>query len=120
MKEYTAAEIRNIAILGHQGSGKTSLSEALLYATEAIEKKGEVEKKNTVSDYMVEEQTKQSSLSMSLIPVEWNDKKINFLDLPGSDELVGDLNQALSVVKGAVLLVDASKGVEVGTERLWR
>ncbi len=119
MKEYSTKEIRNIAILGHQGSGKTSLSEALLYVGKAIDKKGEVERKNTVSDYLVEEQTKQSSLSLSVIPVEWMDYKLNFIDIPGSDEFVGDLNQALEVVKGAIILIDASKGVEVGTERVW-
>lgn len=119
MKDYATKEIRNIAILGHQGSGKTSLSEALLYVTKAIEKKGEVEKKNTVSDYMAEEQNKLASLSMSLLPVEWQNYKLNFLDVPGSDEFVGDLNQALAVVKGAIILVDATKGVEVGTERVW-
>ncbi|MCF7932725.1 MAG: elongation factor G, partial [Acholeplasmataceae bacterium] len=120
MKEYNTKEIRNIALLGHQGSGKTSLSEAFLFASNAIEKKGEVEKKNTVSDYLIEEQNKLSSLSMSLIPLEWNDHKINVLDVPGSDEFVGDINQSLAVVKGAVLVVDGSKGVEVGTERIWK
>ncbi len=120
MKEYTTKEIRNIAILGHQGSGKTSISEALLYVGKAIDKKGEVERKNTVSDYLVEEQTKQTSLSLSVIPVEWNNYKLNFIDVPGSDEFVGDLSQALEVVKGAVILIDASKGVEVGTERVWQ
>jgi len=119
MKEYTTKEIRNIAILGHQGSGKTSISEALLYVGKAIEKKGEVERKNTVSDFLVEEQNKLSSLSLSLIPVEWKDYKLNFIDVPGSDEFVGDLTQALEVVKGAVILIDATKGVEVGTERVW-
>jgi len=119
MKEYSTKEIRNIAVLGHQGSGKTSISEALLYVGKAIDKKGEVERKNTVSDYLVEEQTKQSSLSLSVIPVEWMDYKLNFIDVPGSDEFVGDLSQTLEVVKGAVILIDASKGVEVGTERVW-
>ncbi|MBN2268463.1 MAG: elongation factor G [Acholeplasmataceae bacterium] len=119
MKEYNTKEIRNIAILGHQGSGKTSISEAMLYVSKAIEKKGEVEKKNTVSDYLIEEQNKLTSLSLSLLPVEWNDHKFNFIDVPGSDEFVGDLNQALEVVKGAVILIDAVKGVEVGTERVW-
>ncbi len=119
MKAYETKTIRNIAVLGHQGSGKTSLTESLLFSSNAIDKKGEVEKKNTVSDYMVEEQNKLSSLSLSLIPVEWHDYKLNFLDVPGSDEFVGDLNQALEVVKGAVLMIDASKGVEVGTERVW-
>ncbi len=120
MKEYFTKEIRNIAILGHQGSGKTSLSEALLFMGKAIDKKGEVERKNTVSDYLVEEQTKLTSLSLTALPVEWRDYKLNFLDVPGNDEFVGDLNQALAVVKGAILMVDASKGVEVGTERVWR
>jgi elongation factor G len=120
MKEYLTQNIRNIAVLGHQGSGKTTISEALLFVTKAIEKKGEVERKNTVSDYLVEEQNKLSSLSMSVIPVEWNEYKLNFLDVPGSDEFVGDLNQALDVVKGAIILIDASKGVEVGTERVWQ
>lgn len=119
MKEYNTKEIRNIAILGHQGSGKTSISEAMLYVSKAIDKKGEVEKKNTVSDYLIEEQNKLTSLSLSLLPVEWNDHKFNFIDVPGSDEFVGDLNQALEVVKGAVILIDALKGVEVGTERVW-
>ena len=120
MKEYATNQIRNVAILGHQGSGKTSLSEALLFVSGAIDKKGEVEKKNTVSDYMVEEQSKLASLSLSLLPAEWHDYKLNFLDVPGIDELVGDLNQALEVVKGAIIMIDASKGVEVGTERVWK
>ncbi|MDO9629810.1 MAG: elongation factor G [Acholeplasmataceae bacterium] len=120
MKEYNTKEIRNIAILGHQGSGKTSISEALLFAGKAIDKKGEVERKNTVSDYLVEEQMKLSSLSLSVLPVEWKDYKLNFIDVPGSDEFVGDLSQALEVVKGAVILIDALKGVEVGTERVWQ
>ncbi len=119
MKEYNTKEIRNIAILGHQGSGKTSISEALLYVGKAIDKKGEIERKNTVSDYLVEEQNKLSSLSLSVLPVEWKDYKLNFIDVPGSDEFVGDLNQALEVVKGAIIMVDSLKGVEVGTERVW-
>ena len=119
MKEYTTKEIRNVAILGHQGSGKTSISEALLFAGKAVDKKGEVERKNTVSDYLVEEQNKLTSLSLSVLPVEWRDYKLNFIDVPGSDEFVGDLSQTLEVVKGAVILLDALKGVEVGTERVW-
>ncbi|AUD64872.1 translation elongation factor G [Tenericutes bacterium MZ-XQ] len=119
MKEYTTKEIRNIAILGHQGTGKTTMSESLLFVSGGIDKKGEVERKNTVSDYLVEEQNKLTSLSLSLIPTEWQNYKLNFLDVPGSDEFVGDLNQALEVVKGAIIMIDASKGVEVGTERVW-
>ena len=119
MKEYHSKSIRNVAILGHLGCGKTTLSEALLFVSGALEKKGEVERKNTVSDYTLEEQTRQTSLSAALIPAEWKDCKINFLDVPGSEEMVGELDNVLSVVDGAVLVVDASKGVEVGTERCW-
>lgn len=119
MKEYHAKAIRNIAILGHLGSGKTSLAESLLYVSKAIDKKGEVEKNNTVSDYLAEEHSRQTTLSSSLIPVEWKDHKINFLDTPGSEEFIGELENVLAVIKGAVLVIDATKGVEVGTENCW-
>ena len=117
MKEYHANSIRNVALLGHMGSGKTSLAEALLFAGKAIDKKGEVEKKNTVGDYTPEEQNKQTTLSTSLMPVEWKGTKINFLDTPGSEEFIGELDNVLSVADAAILLIDASKGIEVGTER---
>ena len=120
MKEYQTSNIRNVAILGHQGSGKTTMAEAILYVSGAVEKQGEVDKKTSVSDFLVEEHNKLSSLSMSLIPTEFHDHKFNFLDVPGSDEFVGDLYQALSVVKGAVIVIDATKGVEVGTIRVWK
>lgn len=119
MKEYKTSEVRNIAILGHLGSGKTSFGEAALFVSKAIEKKGEVERKNTVGDYSVEEQNRQTTLNTSLLPVEWNDHKINILDTPGSEEFIGELANVLSVADGAVLLLDATKGVEVGTERAW-
>ena len=119
MREYHSKAIRNVAILGHLGSGKTSLTESLLFLSGAIDKKGEVEKKNTVSDYTLEEQARQLTLSTSLIPVEWNGHKINFLDTPGNEEFIGEIDSVLSVVKGAVLVIDASKGIEVGTERCW-
>ncbi|HKL95412.1 MAG TPA: elongation factor G [Haploplasma sp.] len=120
MKVYETDKIRNIAVIGHLGTGKTSLMESLLYSTNTIDKKGEIERKNTVSDYLFEERNKMSSFSMSLLPMEWKDYKLNFLDLPGSDEFIADLNQALEVVKGAIIVIDATKGVEVGTERIWR
>lgn len=119
MKEYSAKQIRNIALLGHLGSGKTSLAESILFLGKAIAKKGEVARKTTVSDYTVEEQNRQTSLSTSLIPVEWNGCKINFLDTPGSEEFIGEIEQDLAVVDGAIILVDATKGIEVGTERVW-
>ncbi|MCR5422112.1 MAG: elongation factor G [Bacilli bacterium] len=119
MKEYHSKAIRNVAILGHLGCGKTTLAESFLFACGAIDKKGEVEKKNTVGDYTIEEQTRQTTLSASLIPAEWKGCKINFLDVPGSEELIGELDNVLQVVKGAILVLDASKGIEVGAERCW-
>lgn len=119
MKEYKGNEIRNVAVLGHLGSGKTTIGEALLFAGKAIEKKGEVEKKNTVGDYSVEEQNRLTTLSVSVLPVEWAGHKINFLDTPGSEEFIGEIENALAVADAAVLLIDATKGVEVGTERVW-
>ena len=120
MKVYNTNQIRNIAILGHLGSGKTTLSESMLYVSGEITQKGSVEAKNTVSDFMDEEKSKQGSLSTSLIPVEWNDFKLNFLDVPGTEEFDNELKQALAVVKGAVLVLDANRGVEVGAERVWQ
>jgi len=119
MKEYKTNEIRNVAILGHLGSGKTSFLESVLFISKAIEKKGEVEKKNTVGDYSVEEQNRQTTLTSSLIPAEWKDSKINFIDTPGSEEFIGEVENVLSAVDAAILLIDATKGVEVGSERVW-
>ncbi|MFA5692144.1 MAG: GTP-binding protein, partial [Acholeplasmataceae bacterium] len=119
MKNYGTKALRNIALLGHQGSGKTTLSESLLYVSGGISKKGEVEKKSTKSDFLAEEHLRMSSTQNALIPVLFNDCKLNFLDVPGNDELTNELYHALEVVKGAVILLDATKGVEVGTELVW-
>ncbi len=119
MKEYKANALRNVILLGHLGSGKTSLAESLAYISSAIDKKGSVEKKSTISDYTPEEHAKQSSLTTALIPVEFKDSKINFLDAPGADEMIGDISFAMSAANAAVLVVDASSGVQVGTERMW-
>jgi elongation factor G len=120
MKEFLADQIKNIIILGHQYSGKTSLVEALAFISGAIEKKGEVEKKNTISDYTPEEQARQNSFSTSVIPVEFKDYKFNFLDTPGADEMIGDVTYAFKAANGAILVLDATKGVEVGSEKMWR
>ena len=120
MKSYETSKIRNIALLGHLGCGKTSFGEALLYAGKAIDKKGEVERKNTVGDYTVEEQTRLTTLVSSLLPLEWKGYKFNFLDTPGSEEFIGDIENVLSAVEAVVILLDGTKGVEVGTERVWQ
>ncbi len=119
MKIYEAKHIRNIAFLGHGGSGKTALTEAILFSTKLINRMGKVEDGNTVSDFDKEETTRGISIGTSLIPVEWRDHKINILDTPGYFDFIGEVQSALKAVDGAVILVDASNGVEVGTEKSW-
>ena len=110
--------IRNIVILGHLQSGKTTLTETL-YAAATGKAKGTVEAGTTISDYTQEEKTRKSSVHSSIVPFDYKDTKINLIDCPGSDDFITDTISALSVVKGAVLLLDASKGVEVGTIKHW-
>ena len=119
MKEYLAENVKNVIILGHLGSGKTSLSESLIFTAGGIEKKGEIEKKSTISDFTLEEQGRLSSTSTAVIPVEFKNFKFNFLDAPGADEFIGDIGHALKVASGAILVLDATKGVEVGAEKMW-
>ena len=119
MKEYTSDNIRNIALVGHQGAGKTSLVEALLYNTGAITRLGRVEEGNTVSDWDEDEKARGLSLSTSLIPIEFNDTKINVLDTPGYTDFQGELKNAIRVADSVVMVVDAVAGVEVGTELAW-
>ena len=119
MSVYDSNKIRNIAIVGHQGSGKTTLVESLIFASGGIEKKGEVEKKNTVSDYLPDEQRRQSSVSTSVVPIYHNDHKINLIDIPGNDDFVTEMLGVARTIKGAVLVVDASTMVQVGTVKAW-
>ncbi|OJV61922.1 MAG: translation elongation factor G [Clostridiales bacterium 38-18] len=119
MKNYAVDKIRNVAFLGHGGSGKTTLTEALLYTTGITTRMGRVDDGNTVSDYDKEEINRKFSIGTSLIPIEWHEHKYNFLDTPGYFDFVGDTLSALKVVGGAVIMVDASSGIEVGTEKAW-
>lgn len=107
--------IRNVVILGHQGSGKTSLVESLAYVAKLIPAKGEVEKKNTLSDYTPDEQKRGGSIQTAVIPLEYGGYKINLIDIPGNDDFISETIGVTGVVKGAVLVVDASVGVQVGT-----
>ena len=107
--------IRNVVILGHQGSGKTSLVESLALQAKLIPTKGEVEKKTTISDYSPEEQKRGGSIQTSVIPLNYNGYKINLLDIPGNDDFISEAIGVTGVVKGAVLVIDASVGVQVGT-----
>ena len=107
--------IRNVAILGHQGSGKTTLVESLAFTSKAIPVKGEVEKKNTISDYSSDEQKRGSSIQTSVVPLHYEDYKINLLDIPGNDDFISEAIGVIGTIKGAVLVIDASVGVQVGT-----
>lgn len=119
MNEYKTEQIRNIALIAHGGAGKTSLAEAMLYDTGAITRMGKIEDGSTVSDFDDEEIRRTMSLSTSLIPCEWKGHKLNLLDTPGYLDFAGDVMNALRVVEGALVLIDAVAGVEVGTELVW-
>ena len=114
-----AKDLRNVALLGHSGSGKTSLGEAALFATKATTRMGNVSDGNTVSDYEPEEVKRGGSIQTTLLSIKGDDSKINFLDTPGYDDFLGEVVSALRVVEGAVLVVAAPTGVDVGTERAW-
>jgi len=116
LKEYTSDAIRNIAFIGHGGSGKTSLSEVFLYNAKETNRIGKIEEGNTVSDYSPNEIDKQISISSSLMHLEWNNVKINILDTPGFSDFIGDVKSALKVCDTAVLMLKSAEGVEVGSE----
>ncbi len=119
MKEYPTNSIRNIALASHSGSGKTMLAESLLKYTGAITRMGGISEGTTVSDYQDEEKRRGISISTSMIPVEYQNHKINFLDTPGYTDFVGEVISALRVADGVVLPVDSVAGAEVGTELAW-
>lgn len=120
MKSYLPRKIRNVALLGHSGSGKTTLTEAMLYYTGQTKRQGRIEDGNTVSDYSKEEIARKISLSTAVIPIEWGEYKYNFLDTPGYYDFYGEMYGAKRATEGSVLVVDASSGVEVGTEKTWK
>ena len=119
MKEYTTEFIRNIALASHSSSGKTMLAEAFLHFTGATTRLGKIEDSTTVSDFEEEEQRRKLSLSTAIIPVEYKDYKINFLDTPGYTDFMGEVISALRVCDGALILIDSVAGAEVGTEIAW-
>ena len=98
MKDYKTANLRNVGIIGHSGSGKTTLTEALLYRTNAIDRFGRVEEGNTTSDYDIEEKKRQISISASIAPIEWENIKINLVDIPGYFDFVGEYIQGMRPV----------------------
>ncbi|MBL8132681.1 MAG: elongation factor G [Anaerolineae bacterium] len=120
MREYTSDKIRNVALVGHQSSGKTSLVEALLFNSGALSRLGRIEEKTTASDWEDDEKERGLSLSTSLLPIEFNDHKINILDTPGYTDFQGEVKNAIRVADSVVVVVDAVSGVEVGTELAWQ
>lgn len=120
MKTYPAEKIRNIGLFSHGGAGKTSLTEAMLFVSHATTRLGRVEEGNTVSDWDPDEIKRGISISASVAPVEWRDHKVNIIDAPGYSDFLGEIKAAMRVCDLALILIDASAGVEVGTEQVWQ
>lgn len=120
MKVYKTNEIKNIAILGNSGSGKTTLAEAMLFECGLIKRQGSIEGKNTVSDYFPVEKEYEYSVFSTIVSYEWKDKLMTWIDCPGSDDFSGNISSALAVSDMALMLIDATSGVEVGTINQFR
>lgn len=119
MKVYTTDKIRNVAILGHGGAGKTSLVEAMALLSGMTTRLGKVDDGNTISDFDKEEQKRKFSISTSVIPIEWEDTKINVFDTPGFFDFVGEVEEALSAAASAIIVINGKSGVETGTKKAW-
>ncbi len=119
MRTYGSERLHTIGLLGHLGSGKTTLAEAMLMTAHAIPRMGRVEDGSTLSDHDPDEHRRGMSVSLAVLPVEWNDDKINLLDVPGSADFAGEMAAAMRIADGVVLVLDAAAGVEVGTELAW-
>lgn len=119
MKPYAIEKIRNIAIVGHGGTGKSTLAEALLFVAGAIGRRGSIDEGTSASDFDQDEIARKMSISSSVLPVEWNGSKINIVDTPGYLDFVGEVAGALRAVEAALIIVDGSGNIEVGTESGW-
>ncbi len=119
MKDYVTKNIRNIGLVGHGGEGKTILAEAMLYNAGQIDRMGKVENGNTVTDFDSEETSRGISVSLALAAFEWNNTKINIIDMPGYFDMVGEVFSGLKVVDSAVIVISATSGLEVGAEKAW-
>ena len=120
MANFEAQDIRNIILLGHSGSGKTSLAESLLYSASAISRMGKVNDGTTVSDYNEDEKEKKHSASSSLMSFTYNSKKINMIDIPGYTDFIGEMIGGLRAADACIVVVNAAAGIEIGTERAYR
>lgn len=119
METFKYEKIRNVALLGHGGCGKTTLVEAMAYTQGITTRQGKVEEGNTISDFDKEEVKRRFSISTSVVPIVWEDTKINFLDTPGYFDFVGEVEEALQAADAAVIVISAKAGVEVGTMKAW-
>ena len=119
MQTYKFENIRNVAVLGHGGCGKTTLVESMAYTTGIIQRMGRTEDGNTISDYDKEEAKRKFSISTSLVPIIWKDTKVNFLDTPGYFDFVGEVEEAVSAADAAVIVISAKAGLEVGALKAW-
>ncbi|HEU4760629.1 MAG TPA: GTP-binding protein, partial [Dehalococcoidia bacterium] len=120
MKEYPPEKIRNVALIGHSGTGKTSLSEAMLFAAGAVNRLGRVEDGTTTSDWDPDEQKRGFSVSLSILPVEWAGHKVNVLDAPGYADFMGEVKCGLRAAELALITICGASGVQVGTEFAWQ
>ncbi|HZG68670.1 MAG TPA: GTP-binding protein, partial [Herpetosiphonaceae bacterium] len=120
MKSYTPDLIHNIGVFGHGGSGKTTLVEALLYTAKATTRLGRVEDGTTICDYDPDEQKRRMSVNLAVAPLEWKDNKITLIDVPGFADYASEVAAAMRVIDGAIIVVDAAAGVEVGTELVYQ
>ena len=119
MQQYGLEDIRNLVLLSHSGAGKTSASEAILFTTGATTRLGKVDDGTTVSDYDPDEIKRKISINLSVLPCQWKGTKINLIDTPGYSDFVGEVKAAMRVSEGAIIVVCAASGVEVGSEQMW-
>ena len=119
MKVYTTDKIRNVVLLGHSGSGKTSMVEAIAKIAKITDKMGSIDSGNTISDFGKEEQKRKISCQTSIIPLEWDSRKINIIDTPGFSDFIGEVEEAAGIADAAVIVVNGKSGIQAGTRRAW-
>jgi elongation factor G len=120
MENYGPGNIHNTVLMSHGGTGKTSLAEAMLFTSGAVNRMGKVDDGSSVSDYDPDEIKRKISINLSLLPCNWRQNKLNIIDTPGYADFIGEVKAGMRVSEGAVILVEAASGVEVGTEQVWK
>ena len=116
---FTTEKIRNVVLLGHSGAGKTTLVEAFAKISGATKRLGRVEDANTLSDYDKEEHKRLFSINTTVVPIEWEESKINVLDTPGNSGFIGEVEEAVSAADAAIIVVSGKSGIQVGTQKAW-